>query len=133
MTDTPPAISVQSFDGDGSLTLVRNYGIGKFQINDTPIDGSVFLLPRQTISWSPTIVDDITLDAVLAGLGDVRPAILLLGLGGPPSTRLWDLHQQLREYHIGLEIMSTPAACRTWNVLLSEGRDVAAGLLALRA
>ena len=129
MTEEQPAISVQSFDGDGKLTLIRRYTTDGFQINDDWMDGPVFLLPRQAAGWQPQSVADITLAHVLAGLGDNRPAVLLLGVGGAPMTRFWELHQALRDMNIGLEVMSTAAACRTWNVLLSEGRDVAAGLL----
>ena len=131
MKGDAPAITVQSFETDGKLQLIRNYSDGAFQINDDAIKGSVFLHPRQAKAWPAHTVDDITLDTILEHLGDVRPSILLLGLGEAPKTRLWDLHQALRAQNIGLEVMSTPAACRTWNVLLSEGRDVAAGLLAV--
>ena len=133
MDKSTPAISIQSFEGDGKLQLIRNYSQGGFQINDDPVIGSVFLHARKSDLWAPKFVEDITIDSVLAGLGDERPALLLLGLGGAPTTRLWDLHQELRAVNIGMEVMSTPAACRTWNVLLSEGRDVAAGLLAVES
>lgn len=129
MSEDQPAISVQSFDGDGKLTLIRRYNTDGFQINDDWIDGPVFLHPRQAAGWQPQTVEEITLAEVMAGLGALRPAVLLLGVGGAPMTRLWELHQALRAMNIGLEVMSTAAACRTWNVLLSEGRDVAAGLL----
>ena len=131
MKGDAPAITVQSFETDGKLQLIRNYSDGAFQINDDAIKGSVFLHPRQSKAWPAYTVDDITLNSILDHLGDIRPSILLLGLGEAPKTRLWDLHQALRAQNIGLEVMSTPAACRTWNVLLSEGRDVAAGLLAV--
>ena len=130
-TNAQPAISIQSFEGDGKLQLIRNYSVGGFQINDDPVSGSVFLHARQSSRWSPQSVKDITLEAVMSGLGDLRPALILFGLGEAPKTRLWELHQDLRAMNIGMEVMSTAAACRTWNVLLSEGRDVAAGLLAV--
>jgi len=131
MAKDVPAISVQSFETDGKLQLIRNYTKGAFQINDDPMNGSVFLHPRSAHSWSPTTVEEITTASILDCLGDLRPSLILLGLGEAPQTRLWDLHQELQSLKIGLEVMSTPAACRTWNVLLSEGRDVAAGLLAM--
>ena len=42
-----------------------------------------------------------------------------------------ELQVQLHEKGVNLEIMSTPAACRTWNVLLTEGRNAAVALLAI--
>ena len=57
--------------------------------------------------------------------------LLVLGLGEYPQSHLPDIASALRNEGIKLEVMSTAAACRTWNVLLTEGRTAAAGLLAV--
>jgi uncharacterized protein len=67
----------------------------------------------------------------MAMLGDERPDLLLLGLGEAPMTNLPVLGKALSQEGVRLEVMSTPAACRTWNVMVSEGRSAAAGLLAI--
>jgi uncharacterized protein len=67
----------------------------------------------------------------MAMLGDERPDLLLLGLGEVSMTNLPNLGQSLSQEGVRLEVMSTPAACRTWNVMVSEGRSAAAGLLAI--
>ena len=54
-----------------------------------------------------------------------------MGLGEAPMGLLPELQVALHEQGVSLEIMSTAAACRTWNVLLSEGRHAAVALLAI--
>ena len=54
-----------------------------------------------------------------------------MGLGEAPQGLLPELEVALHERGMSREIMSTPAACRTWNVLLSEGRHAAVALLAI--
>ena len=62
--------------------------------------------------------------------GEVPP-LLLLGVGAAPLSPLQTLADDLKQKGIALELMSTAAACRTWNVLISEGRNVAAALYAV--
>ncbi len=59
------------------------------------------------------------------------PPLFILGVGGAPAAPMSDLSASLKGRGIALELMSTAAACRTWNVLMSEGRDAAAGVYAV--
>ncbi len=133
MSDSPhkPAITVQEFSGDGALQIVHSYGGGGFRITKESYVGSQFIMPRLRLDWSITTADDVTFDGIMAMLGDERPALLLLGLGEAPMTNLPVLGKALSQEGVRLEVMSTPAACRTWNVMVSEGRSAAAGLLAI--
>jgi uncharacterized protein len=85
-----------------------------------------------TVSWPVTSVDDISLDS-LKPIVAAEPTvdILLIGCGPkflmPPKV----LREELREAGISMEWMDTGAACRTFNVLLSEERRVAAALIAV--
>jgi uncharacterized protein len=58
-----------------------------------------------------------------------RIDVLLLGMGAEIAHAPADFRNALEEAGIGVEVMNSPAACRTYNVLLSEGRRVAAALL----
>ncbi len=58
----------------------------------------------------------------------VEPDIIVLGTGDTLRRPKLDLMALMAERGIGIEIMNTPAACRTYNVLLHEGRSVAAAL-----
>ncbi len=59
---------------------------------------------------------------------DLDPEVILLGTGRRLSLPDIDLMSKLAAQGIGLEIMDTPAACRTYNVLIHEGREVVAAL-----
>ena len=78
--------------------------------------------------WAVTSFADITAATVADGV-TVAAEIVLIGTGKklrfPPADAL----RPLREARIGFEVMDTAAACRTYNVLLGEGRQVAALLL----
>ena len=85
--------------------------------------------PRQTASWTPPAKPEtLTIDDLLLHFGDDFPPLFLLGIGDAPIDPMNDLAAALRHHGIALEVMSTPAACRTWNVLMSEGRDAITGL-----
>jgi uncharacterized protein len=90
----------------------------------------VLVLPQRTIAWAVTDAADIAPDNLAAVIEAVpRVEVLLVGCGAragfiPPARR-----NALRAHGITVEVMDTGAACRTYNVLLAEGRRVAAALL----
>ena len=133
MTDNTytPAIRVHEFSGDGALQIVHSYGGGGFRITKASYKGSQFILPRYRQNWAAQTADDISFKGLLEMLGPERPDLLLLGLGIVPMTNLPEIRNSLSKVNVRLEVMSTPAACRTWNVMVSEGRSVGAGLLAI--
>ena len=59
------------------------------------------------------------------------PPLLILGVGEAPMHPFFELGNALRGHGVAFELLSTAAACRTWNVLMSEGRSAAAALVAL--
>lgn len=126
-----PLVSVQEFPSDSQLQVINSYGSGGFRIAKQTVIGSQFVLPRQTSDWPVRAETDITLDGILARLKGTGTDLLVLGLGIRPQSNLPKLAGSLCEQGIKLEVMSTAAACRTWNVLLTEGRAVAAGILAI--
>jgi len=112
--------------------LIRRYGDGGFEIGGVRHEGSVLVMAERTLAWPVSRADDIdirALDPCVAAGADVT--VLLIGTGRrlvpvPPALRA-----ALREHGIGVEAMDTGAACRTFNVLLSEERAVAAALIAV--
>ena len=108
------------------------YGNGGFRFADMSHRGGLLLLPSGVYGWGA--VDPATLDAasfapVLAERAQIE--FLLLGTGAtqvfPPPT----LRRACEEAGLGLEVMTTGAAARTYNVLLAEKRAVAAALMAV--
>ena len=127
-----PLVSVKEFPDDGRLQIINRYGKGGFRIAKKSVIGAQFVLQRQTLAWPVRTEQDISADELLSFLKDTDVDLLVLGLGEYPQSHLPDIASALRNEGIKLEVMSTAAACRTWNVLLTEGRKAAAGLLALQ-
>ena len=126
-----PLIYVKEFPDDGQLQIINSYGNGGFRIAKQSVIGAQFVLQRQTMDWPVTTEQDILADDLLSRLKNTDVDLLVLGLGERPKSHLPDIASTLREKGVKLEVMSTAAACRTWNVLLTEGRAAAAGLLAV--
>lgn len=107
--------------------FVESYGDGRFRIAGTLVEGSVLILPVGIRPWEATEASTASLAAVGAGSG-----ILVVGCGprfsAPPS----GLREALKANGWLLEWMDTGAACRTFNLLLSEDRPCAAALIAVQ-
>ena len=111
--------------------LIESYGSGKFRIAGKEHEGSVLIFPDQTQPWPVTDAGDIILDRLKDLSAGPPVEILVVGCGPvflPPPAKL---RAGLREWGIVLEWMDTGAACRTFNVLLSEERACAAALIAV--
>jgi len=111
--------------------VVRKYDATGFDISGVRHEGPILVFPSETRPW-PFVG---SIDALHADdLGDVFAAdppveILLIGTGSGFLMVSVDLRQTLRGKGVGVECMDTGAACRTYNVLLGEERQVAAALL----
>lgn len=114
------------------LQVIDSYGAGMFRISGVPHTGSLLVLPERTLSWHATAVVSLTVaDFEPLTRADPPIDILLLGCGSRMELVPGALRMALRNHGIGIEPMDTGAACRTYNVLLGEGRRVAAALIAL--
>ena len=111
---------------------IDRYGPGTFLVSGVRFVGSILVFAERCEPWPVRCVADID-DAALGPVLEAEPVVdlLLLGTGAaftpPPSA----VRAALRAAGIALEPMPTPAACRTFNLLLAEGRRVAAALVAL--
>src|SRR3546814_560741 len=112
--------------------VIDSYGPGQFRVSGVLHTGSILVLPDQTRPWPVTAFGDLTPDHFQA-LARAEPPIDIVLLGcGPKMTLLPPaLRRALKETGLNVDIMDTGAACRTYNVLLSEERRVAAALIAL--
>lgn len=104
-------------------TPIDGYGPGFFRVGGEVLDGAVLVTSGHVRRWSG--YDDPAPLLDLAGQVDV----LFIGTGAETAHIPADLRQTLEDAGLGVEVMHSPAACRTFNVLLSEGRRVAAALL----
>lgn len=102
---------------------IDGYGPGFFRVGGTVVHGSVLVLPTGVCSWGG--YDDA--ESLLAVAGDID--VLFIGTGSEVAHIPAGLRSQLEEAGIGVEQMNSPSACRTYNILVSEGRRVGAALL----
>ena len=116
-------------DTQPDRNLITAYGAGHVEINRQRHETSLVLLPDRLISpWAASgfaalQVSDFQL------IADLAPEILLVGTGIRQRFPAPALLRSLIEARIGYEIMDSAAAARTYNVLMLEGRRVAAALL----
>ena len=113
--------------------VIDGYGDGGFRIAKTRYDGAVIVAPLETTRWTnAAALDADAAAAVVAALKGVAD-VVLFGTGArlahPPKA----FAAALRDAGLRIEPMDTGAACRTYNVLLSEDRRVAAALLPIAA
>lgn len=115
--------------------IVERYGAGKFQISGLTYQNSVLVFPERTVDWSVSTFTDIDADALATVLAESEAAseieLLLLGCGPRMELVSQSLRAPLRAAGIVIEPMDTGAAARTFNLLLSEDRRVAAALIVL--
>ena len=104
---------------------IDSYGPGGFRIDDTWHDGGLILHADGLLPLTEMSITG--LQAVLDRASDID--VLLIGQGADIAPIPRDLRAALEEASIGFEIMSTPSACRTYNVLLTEDRRVAVAVL----
>jgi uncharacterized protein len=102
---------------------VEGYGPGFFRIGGQVIEGAVIAAPSGTRVWGG--LGDV--DALLALVSHCD--VIFIGTGAEIAHLPGGLRAQLEEAGLGVDAMSSPAAARTYNVLLSEGRRVALAML----
>jgi len=108
--------------------VIRNVSATAICVNDADYSESIVLTPDDQLTmWSDKPIADLT-DADFNSVFDTKPEIVLLGTGASNVFPPRELTFAFARKGIGLEVMDTPAAARTFNVLANEGRRVAAVL-----
>lgn len=112
---------------------IHSYGPGEISIGNRVYRQSLIVSPARLLpDWSPqdpTELRAVDIEQVLP----LDPEIMILGTGTRLCFPTPEITRCLIEKQIGLEVMDTAAACRTYNVLLGEGRRVVAGLIIIPA
>lgn len=110
-----------TLDADSRVNLIRSYAPGEVKVGDRSFRDSLVVTADQLVeSWNPQ-----DLEVVFA----LKPDVVLLGRGEvqqfPPAA----VRSAFASRRIALEAMTLGAACRTFNILVQEGRRVAAALM----
>ena len=111
---------------------MQAYRAGGFTIGGSRHTGSVLVLPDRVLPWAVTAPEALD-EAAFAPLRMIEPApeILVVGTGAEFTLLPPALRQAVRAWGPVIEAMATPAGCRTFNLLLAEGRRVVGALIAL--
>lgn len=114
------------------VQVIRTYGLGHFLISGRDWREPVLVTPTGTTAWPVVRAEQLSADNVAPARAGATPAeLLIVGCGAravfiPPPVRA-----ALKDAGLALEVVDTGSACRIYNVLLAEGRRVAAAMIPL--
>ncbi|MDR5738463.1 MULTISPECIES: Mth938-like domain-containing protein [unclassified Caballeronia] len=116
-------------ESSGALNTITSYGDGFVAINLQRHEGSVIVIPDAPVADWPVSSFDALTPEHFEVLVQAAPEVVIFGSGGKLRFPHPRLVARLAKHRIGVETMDFGAACRTYNILMSEGRRVAAALL----
>ncbi len=117
LTDNPDGFNIQAFEP------------GEIRINERIFTRNLILTPEKLLEDWPAEDAGSLQDTHFEAILELAPDILLLGTGKRQVFPSAACYASLMRRRIGIEIMDTAAACRTYNILAAEDRRVAAALL----
>jgi uncharacterized protein len=114
--------------------IIQGYGPKGFKVSGVSFEGPIIVSPMQTQEWNApeafSALQESDFSAIEADAANID--VLLLGCGARGEFFPPELRAALRAKGLVVETMDTGAACRTYNVLMAEGRRVAAALMPVR-
>jgi uncharacterized protein len=111
------------------INMIRSYAPGEVRIGETVLRSSCLVKADQIVSdWRPQTVAELSLDDLQAAIA-MQPEVIVIGSGPKQEFPPPEVLGAVMSRGIGCEVMDTGAACRTYNILASEGRTVVAALL----
>jgi uncharacterized protein len=118
-----------NLDESAALFQIRSFQPGKIQVNDKTLTNSIIISPDHLIeNWQPQSLRELSANSFSIIL-DLKPDVLLVGTGSKLTFPSPEVYGHLINHGIGVEIMDTSAASRTFNALAAENRRVVAALL----
>ena len=121
-------MKLQSDPHSGANTIT-GYGPGYVEINKAPYAHAVVLTSDGGISKWPVQTFENLEAQNFSQLVDLKPELILIGTGSRQRFPKPELLKALIQAKIGYEIMDSQAACRTYNILVGEGRQVLLALI----
>ncbi len=110
--------------------IIQGYSAGEFKVSGKLYQGAIIVTPTGTMPWTADSFSTLAekdFEALAANANDID--VVLLGSGPRGEFFPPKLRDALKGRGLIVETMDTGAACRTYNVLMAEGRRVAAALL----
>ncbi|MBI4005804.1 MAG: Mth938-like domain-containing protein [Gammaproteobacteria bacterium] len=110
---------------------IDSYKKGLISINGIKYSSSLIITPAQLIpDWPPQRFTDLATQHI-EQITALAPEIIIIGTGNKICFLPPELVSLIGNLNIGVEVMDTGAACRCYNLLIGEGREVAAGLIVI--
>ena len=121
-------MQISRAEGNASNAIIA-YAAGEIRMRDRVFHASLIATRDAVISaWKPAPVEQLAIDD-FGRLLELSPDVVILGTGPKQRMPPPELFAAFASRGIGLEVMDTGAACRTYNLLLSEHREVAVALI----
>jgi len=118
---------------EANRKIIQGYGPGSFRVSGEVYNSAIIVFPDRVEPWNytgdPASFTEADFNALFASAGDTE--VVLLGCGSAMQFISPALRKTFSGKGLALETMDTGAACRTYNVLMAEGRLVAAALIPL--
>lgn len=112
--------------------FITAYDVGKLLVNGRTITSSIVIAPDQLLTdWSISDISELS-DGHIEKIIELEPELVLLGTGEKLVFPKVETYAALIKQGIGVDIMDTAAACRTYNILCGEGRRAVAGLIQIK-
>ncbi|MBL10188.1 MAG: hypothetical protein CL402_06685 [Acidiferrobacteraceae bacterium] len=114
---------------DSTINYFQSYSSHAISIKDIEYQSSLIVTPRKIIAdWGPTNIDFVSGDDI-EKIVNLNPEVILIGTGKRLRFPKPEFYAEIAGKNVGIEFMDTLAACRTYNVLATESREVATGLI----
>jgi len=113
---------------DAGLQLFSGYGAGYVSVNHVRYEKCVVVTPQAVSEWAVGGFEELVA-AAFGFIAELKPEIVILGTGARQRFPGPELRTALAASGAGVEMMDTRAACRTYNILASEGRKVVAAIV----
>lgn len=113
---------------DPGLRLFSGYGAGFVAVNGVRYETCVVVSPQAVTEWGVTGFEALV-PADFRFIESLKPEIVILGTGEAQRFPRPELARALAATGVGVEVMDSRAACRTYNILATEGRKVVAAIL----
>lgn len=116
-------------DPQSSQNTITGYGIGFLEVNQTPYSHALIVQPEgEVLAWLVEEIQDLSEDH-FSMISALLPELVIVGTGKKQVFLNPKILQPLIKAKIGFEMMDSQAACRTYNILMGEGRKVLAAIL----
>jgi uncharacterized protein len=121
-------VKLQSDPHSGANTIT-GYGDGYIEINKIPYSHAVLLSSDgEILEWAVKSFEELS-SSDFAQMASLKPELIIIGTGKRQRFPKPELLKTLIEAKLGFEIMDSQAACRTYNILVGEGRQVLLALI----